>query len=135
VDGRSSSRIYVLWPQSAYERPDVCEWAGRFVGPGGLEVAAGHPSSGLGLKNDTTDMLAVSFLPTGFTSTGHPARRESPILRPVLFAAGREPELARRLGRLTWVAAPAAAFEGEIGYELGELNVYVRLDSSAQAGV
>ncbi|MEM9516521.1 MAG: hypothetical protein AAGA42_16850 [Actinomycetota bacterium] len=130
ADGRISSRVYVLWPQSALAIEDVRQWMSPFVGSGALSVAAGHPSSGLGVKNDTTDMLAVSFLPTGFAHRGHPARFVSPILRPVLFAAGRDPELARRLDRLTWVAAPCTEFDQEFSYELTELNIYVRIDAS-----
>jgi hypothetical protein len=128
--GQNSSRVYFLYPQSAYERPDVAEYMACLVGKAGVELACQHPSSGVGIKNDATDMIAVSFAPTGMSNIDHPAWRTSPILQPVLYAAGTEPELARRVHRLTWVALPADECSSELGYEVSELNVYVRLDGS-----
>lgn len=72
-------------------------------------------------------MLGLSLRPTGIDCADHPSWWSSPVLGPLLYAAGRNPELGKRLHQVSWVTAPLTGEALRFPFAMPEMNVYVRL--------
>jgi hypothetical protein len=125
--GTVASRAYFLYHADQLREPAVREYLVNLLGERAVEVAAMHPSAGFAFKGDTTNMLGLSFRPTGIEAAGHPSWWNSPALTPLLYAAGRTPALRERLHRVSWVTVPLTSDALQFSYEMPEMNVYVRL--------
>ena len=131
--GTVASRTYFLYHAEQLGEPAVREYLSHLLGERAVEIAAMHPSAGFAFKGDTTNMLGLSFRPTGISAADHPSWWNSPALTPLLYAAGRTPALRERLHRVSWVTVPLTSESLEFPFEMPEMNVYVRLASEAQA--
>lgn len=127
AQGISFSRAYLFCFQEACEDPIVRDYMSHLLGERALDVAMHHPSFGVALKNDTVDMIGFSFRPTGLDLQDHPSWRHSPVLTPLLHAAGRVPALRERLHRVSWVTVPLGIATSAFPFVLPEMNVYVKL--------
>ena len=127
-DGGVASRAYFLYRAEEFANPAVAEYFTRLAGPRAVELARMHPSAGFAFKGDTTNMLGLSLRPTGIDCADHPAWWSSPVLNPLLYAAGRNPALSKRLHHVSWVTAPLTGEALRFPFSMPEMNVYVRLD-------
>ncbi len=125
--GGSRSRIYLIYPQEAFEDAAVAGWLAALVGPHALQLARTHPRAGIALKSDTTDMLGLGLRPSEAALTDHPSWSNSPALNPLFYAAGCQPLLRDRLHRVSWITVPLDAEALSFPMIMPEMNVYVRL--------
>jgi hypothetical protein len=125
--GEVSSRTYFFWLNGTLSTVGVARYLRSLIGDRAFSVARMHPSVGIGFKNDTTNMLGLSFRPTGLALPDHSSWWQSPALDPLLYAAGSTPLLRERLAQVTWMTVPPGVVGPEFPYVLPEMNVYVRL--------
>ncbi|HEY0135152.1 MAG TPA: hypothetical protein VGB85_13785 [Nannocystis sp.] len=126
LGGAEASRMYYLFTGADHDDPATAALITRLAGPRGAELARLHPRSGVAFKADGTDMLGLALRATGAEGP-HPAQILSPVLVPLLAAAGRSEALYERLDRVTWVTVPLDEDSLRLPRVLREMNVYVRL--------
>ncbi len=127
-DGGAFARVYLICMQEELQNAKTADFLRKAIGERGLEVARQHPSAGIALKCDTTDMLGLSLRPTGISVADHPSWWNSPVLTPLLYGAGHLPALRERLHRVSWVTVPITAEALAFPFVMPEMNVYVRLN-------
>jgi hypothetical protein len=128
--GSSASRVYLLFDREAFDQPEVGAYVSAIAGAAALEVARTYPRCGIGLKQDTTDMLGIGLRPTGRRALPMDYLA-SPAMVPLVNAAARIPALGARLNRVTWMSVPIDDESLSFPRKLKEMNVYVLLRSGA----
>ncbi len=126
-NGFNYPRAYLFYTQPMFANERVRTYMTNLLGAEAVAVATVHPSCGVALKNDTTDMMGLSFRPTGVELQDHPSWWRSPALTPLLCAAGKVPLLRERLHRVSWITVPMNAAVVGFPFVLPEMNVYVKL--------